>query len=126
MVGSQDLDCLPQSMDVLVGLFQRYGLAANIVRSHTMTCQPRILRSGMLEEAKDLKCKGVGDLYRVILRRRIPCPECGVELTKGPIRAHRRRMHRTESTIDLSRVLVSQMEHQPQVYDVIFLRSTKQ
>ena len=40
--------------------------------------------------------------------------------------AHRQRMHGTEPTIDWSRLLVSHMEHQPQVHNVRFSRSTKQ
>ena len=39
--------------------------------------------------------------------------------------AHLLHMHRKESTIDWSQLLVSQTEHQPQMYDVRFLRSTK-
>ena len=54
-------------MNVLVGLFRRYGLAANVAKSHTMTCQTGALRVGMLEEAMALNCTRVGDLSRVIL-----------------------------------------------------------
>ena len=67
MVVSQDPDWLQHLMNILVGLIQRYGLAANISKSHTMMSQPRALRSGMSEEAKALNCAGVGDLYRVRL-----------------------------------------------------------
>ena len=83
MVVSQDLYLLQQLMNVLVGLFWRYGLASNIAKSHMITYQPGILPWGMLEEAKALMCTGVGDSYQVRLKRRIPCPECGVELTAG-------------------------------------------
>ena len=80
----------------------------------------------MLEEAKAMKCMGVGDSYQVRLQRRIPCPEYGVDLTVVSMTSHRRHMHRTEPTIDWMRLLVIQIEHQPQVYDVIFLRLTRQ
>ena len=50
-------------MNVLAGLFWRYGLASNIAKSRMMTCQTGALKSGMSEEAKDLKCMGVEDLY---------------------------------------------------------------
>ena len=70
-----------------------------------------------------LKCMGAKDSYQGILRRRIICPECGVELTTGSITAHRCRMHRIDTAIDWSRLPVSQTENQPQVYDVIFPRS---
>ena len=63
MVGSGDSDWLQHAMKVLIGLFRRYGLAANVAKSCTMTCQPGVLRAGMLEEAMPLKCTGVGNLY---------------------------------------------------------------
>ena len=113
MVGSQDTDWLQHSMNVLVGLFQHYGLTANVAKSRTMTCQPGALQSGMLEESKALKFTGVGDLYQVRLRRRITFPECGVDLTSVSMTAHSQSMHRTEPTINWSRLPVSQMNHQP-------------
>ena len=54
MMVSRDLDCLQHLMNVLCGLFQRYGLADNVSKPHAMTCQTGILRSGMSEEAKAL------------------------------------------------------------------------
>ena len=59
MVGSREPDWLQNLMNILVGLFRRYGLAANVAKSHTMTCQPGRLWSGMPEEAHDLKCTRV-------------------------------------------------------------------
>ena len=38
MVGSRDSDWLQNVMNVLVGLFRRYGMAANIAKSRTMKC----------------------------------------------------------------------------------------
>ena len=111
MVGSQDADWLQQLMNVLVSFFQRYGLAANVAKSRTMTCQPGLLRSGMSAEAKAMKCTGVGYLYRVRLRQSIPCPECGVEITRVSMMAHCRCMHRMEPTLDGIRLPVSQTEH---------------
>ena len=72
-----------------------------------------------------LKLTGVEDSYQVILRRQIPCPECVVELTAGYMMAHRRRSHGTEPAIDWSCLPISQTVHQPQVYDVSFLLTTK-
>ena len=63
-------------MNVLVSLFRQYGLVANVAKSGTMTCQYGGLRLGMSEEAKALKCMGVGDSYQVRLQKWIPCPEC--------------------------------------------------
>ena len=74
MVGSHDSDWLHHTMNVLVWVFSRYGLVANVVKSRTITLQPRVLRAGMLEEAMEQKFTGVGDSYRVRIRRCIPCP----------------------------------------------------
>ena len=112
MVVSQDPEQLKHSMRVPFGLFQRYGFAANVSKSLTMTCQPGILRSGMSEEAKTLNCTGVGYSYLVRLRRSMPCPECGVDLATGSMTEHQQRMHRTEPAINWSRLLVNQTEHQ--------------
>ena len=94
MVGSHGLYWMQHVMNVLVGLFRRYGLAANIAKSRTMTQQSGALRSGISEDAMALKCTEVGDLYRARLRRWIPCLECGVELTVGSMIAHCHSMHR--------------------------------
>ena len=74
MVGSRNSDWLHHAMNVLVGLFRRYGLAANVAKSHTMICHPSALRVGMSEEAMELKCTGVGYSYRVRLQSQIPFP----------------------------------------------------
>ena len=67
MVVSRDADWLQHSMDVLVGLFQRYGLTANVAKSFTITCQPGALWLVIYAESKALKCMGVVDLYPVRL-----------------------------------------------------------
>ena len=125
MVGSQDVDWLQHLMNFLVVLFQCYVFASNVAKSITMMCQPEALRSEMYEKAKALKFTGVVDSYRVRLQIMIPCPECGVDITAGSMTAHFQSMHRTEPAIDCIRLPVSQTEHQPQVYNVRFPRSTK-
>ena len=58
MVGSREPDWLQHAINVLVGLFRRYGLEANVEKSFKMTCQTGALRAGMSEEAMELKCMG--------------------------------------------------------------------
>ena len=58
MVGSRNSYWLQHEMNVLVGLFRRYGLAANVANSCTMACQPVALRERMSEDAMALKCTG--------------------------------------------------------------------
>ena len=55
MVGSRDSDWLQHATNVLVGLFRRYSLGANVAKSRTMTFQNGALRAGMSEEAMALK-----------------------------------------------------------------------
>ena len=71
MVGSRYPEWLQHLMHILVSPFRRYGLAANVTKSHTMMCQPGELRSGMSREAKALKYTGVRDSYRVRLQQHI-------------------------------------------------------
>ena len=68
MLGSIDPDWMQHLMNVLVDLFRRYGLTANVSNSLLMTCQPSALRSGVSKESKALKCTGVVDSYRVSIR----------------------------------------------------------
>ena len=90
-----------------------------------MTCQPGELRLGISAEAKALKWMGLGYLYPVRLLQRITCPECRVELTAGSTAVHLRHMQRTEPAIDWIWMPVDHMEHQPQMYDMSFLRLAK-
>ena len=87
--------------------------------------QPSALRLGVSAEANALKCMGVGDSYRVRLRRRIPFPEWVFKLTTGSMMEHCCCMHGVEPAIDWNRLPVSQTEHHPQVYDKSFLWTTK-
>ena len=112
-------------MNVLVLLFRRYVLASNVAKSRKMTFQPDVLWSGMLEEAMALKFMGVGYLYQVIIQQQKPCRDCGFEITMGSIMAHHQCMQETEHVIDWIRLLVSHTVHQPQVYNMRFLRAKK-
>ena len=62
MVRSRDSDWLYHAVNVLVGLFRKYGLAAKVAKSRTMTCQSGALRAGMSEEAMVMKCTWGGRL----------------------------------------------------------------
>ena len=62
-----DSDWLHHVMTILVGLFRRYILAANVAKSYTMIFQPGALQAGMSEKAMVMKCMGVVDSYRVRL-----------------------------------------------------------
>ena len=55
MFAYRDSEWLQHSMNVLIGFFWRYGLADNVSKPCTLTCQPGAMRSGISEEAKQLK-----------------------------------------------------------------------
>ena len=58
MVVSRESEWIQNSMNVLVGIFRCYGISANVAKSCTMMCQSGVIRSGMSEESKTLKCTG--------------------------------------------------------------------
>ena len=60
------------------------------------------------------------NMYRELLRRRIPCPDCVIELTLVLMMAHIWRMHRTEPEIYWNWLPVIQTEYILQVFDVSF------
>ena len=120
MVSSIDSYWLQHLMNVLIGFFWRYGLAANFAKSHMMTFQPGALRSEMSEEARERKRVGVGYSYHERLWQQIPFPDCRFEITAVLMIAHRRQIHGTEPAIDWNRLPVSETEYHPQVYNVRF------
>ena len=62
-------------MNVLIGLFWRYGLVPNVIKYHTMIYQSDVLRSGISEDYREHKCMGLGDSYHDRLWQNMPCPE---------------------------------------------------
>ena len=68
----------------------------------------------------DLQCTGVRESYYEKLRKRTPCPECGVELTAGSTMENMRRIQGTEPDIGWKFLLVNQTEHLQNVYNVSF------
>ena len=120
MVGARDSEWLQNALNIRIGLFWRYRLVTNIANYRRMMCQPGALWSGTPEEAVGRRCTGLWVSYHERLRRRIPCPERGVELTDGSITAHQIRMYGTCPSIDWNQMQVSQTKHLPQVYDVSF------
>ena len=68
---------------------------------------------------------GTVHLSHMILRRRMHCIECGVELTAGSMTVNHLFMHGTELAIDWNQLLVSQTEYHPQAYGVRFPQTKK-
>ena len=51
MIGSMDLEWLQGAINVIIRLFIKVFLMANVTKSNTMTCHPESIFTGMLEEA---------------------------------------------------------------------------
>ena len=93
MIRSRDPEWLQGDTNVLIGLFIRFGLMANVANSNTMTCQLGCIFAGMKEEAFSPRIKGGGGTYRERIWWCIPYPYCGVELNCRSMTAHRRLFH---------------------------------
>ena len=74
---------------MLTVLFHQYGLVANTVKSKVMKFHPCTIRSRMLDEVVGRWCMGRGATYRKRLRRRVPVPDYGLELTAVSMIEHR-------------------------------------
>ena len=72
VMGSRDPEWLQGALNVLIGLFRRYGLVVNSAKSKVMTCHPGKIRSRILEEAVGRLYTGRGVTYREWLRIWIP------------------------------------------------------
>ena len=60
LLGSQDLEWLQEDINVLIGIFCRVVLMANIAKSNTMTYQPGEICTGMSEDAFSQRSTGRG------------------------------------------------------------------
>ena len=88
LIGLRYLELLQGAINVLIVVFRRVCLLANIKKSKTMTCQPEAIFTGMSEE--DFSWMGIGErsTYRERLKWCIPCPYFEMELTAGSMMAH--------------------------------------
>ena len=120
LLGARDDEWLQGSLNVLVSLFRRFGLQANVTKTKAMTCFPGATRQGISPESYARRMTGVGDTYRERLRRRVTCPECNKELAAGSLRQHRRMAHGIEPGVNWDMLPVSQAETEPVQYDVSF------
>ena len=125
LIGLRDPEWLKEALNVLIGLFYRVELMANIANSKNTTCQPGELHTGMSEEDFDRRSTEYCATYQGRLWCRIPCTDCGVELIDGYMMAYRRCLHVPDPEIDWGRTPDSQTEHLPHVYEFSFPTYTK-
>ena len=124
ILGSQYLEWIQGSLNVLIGLLLQIDLMANVTKSKTMTHQPGAIWSGMLKEEVGRKSTGKGATYQERLQRCLLLPYYGVDLMARSMMDHFRNLNGTETEIDWDRILTSQAEHLPQVHEVIYPRVT--
>ena len=99
-IGSRDPEWIQGVTNVLMGIFRRVILMDNVVKSKTITCHIETICTWMSEEFFSLRSIGEGHTHQEHLKRSIPCPDYGVELTAGSITDHHRRLHGSETAID--------------------------
>ena len=68
---SQNLEWLQEALNFLIRLFWYIGLASNIAKSKTITCQQGEIRSEMLEEVLVWCSRGKGETYREKQRKNV-------------------------------------------------------
>ena len=121
LIGYRDLEWLQGFLNVLIRLFHRVGLMANITKSNTTTFQLVDICTWVSEEVFSWSITGYVATYWERLQRCIPCPYCGVELKCFSMTVNCILFHGPDPVIDWDQLSVSQMEHLPTIYDVRFL-----
>ena len=92
---SREPEWIQVALNVLIRLFRRIGLAANVATLKTMAYQTREIILGLSEEAFSRPSKGKGATYREGLRIKMLHLDCRVETTAGSMIDHRRQLHGT-------------------------------
>ena len=88
LVASNQPESLQRAFEVLVDLFNLVGIWKNTEKIVGMVCQPCHLPGGMSEEAYKIRTAGKGPTFQEHQKRRVECPECGVEVEAGFILNH--------------------------------------
>ena len=125
LIGSMDSEWIQGAINVFTGLFRRVRMMANVAKVNTTTFQPGEIHTGISDEAFIMMSIGEGATYRERLRRRMRCPDYGVDLTSGYMTDHHRQLHGTDTYIDWERLPVSKTEQLLLVYEFSFLTNMK-
>ena len=93
LFASNQLERLQREFIVLTGIFNWVGLRKNRQKTVSMDCQPCHLPGRMTVEAYERQTTGTEPTFRERWRRRVICPECGVEITAGLLLTYRQIQH---------------------------------
>ena len=74
---SREPEWIQVALNVLIRLFRRIGLAANVAKSKMITCQSGVIRLRMLEEAFGQCSTGEGATYQEQLKKKRPSQNSG-------------------------------------------------
>ena len=72
LVVLQESEWLQRALNMLICLFRRYGLVANVTKSKAMMCHPGEIQSGMSDEVVGRRSMGREAAYKERLKRWIP------------------------------------------------------
>ena len=89
LVAPTDLGWLQSAFDTLTGLFDRVGLRKNVRKTVGIVCQPFRTDRVQEEEAYTQRTAGEGQSYKERQLERVLSLECGRDLERGSLVAHR-------------------------------------
>ena len=83
LVASTQLERLQREFDILAGIFDWVSLRTNTAKIVGMVCQPCHATCGISEEVYGKRDTGTGTTFQESQRKRVECPEYGVEVAAG-------------------------------------------
>ena len=93
MVASSGPRWLQGTFNTLVGLFDRVGLQTNVGKTFDMVCRTCQAAVNQSEAAYGRQITGEGPKYRERQKGRVPCRECGEEISTGSLVSHLMTQH---------------------------------
>jgi len=105
LIASRDPAWLQESLDVLIGLFERIGLFTNAAKTKVMVFIPGRIQEGYTEEEyADYKSQTVTATDKK--RRHVDCEICGASLAAGSYQSHLETQHDVFRSMVLQRDIV--------------------
>ena len=93
MVESTKPGWLKTAFDTLTGIFDWVGMKTNVKNTVGMVCHPCRAAGLRSDKAYTRRVTGVGRSYKERQWERLNCLECGKDLERGSLAAHRQTQH---------------------------------
>ena len=100
LLGSREPEWIQGALSILIGMFWRIRLASNVAKSKITMCQLGAIGPGMSEEIFYRSSTGEGETKPERMRRKMPCPDHGVEMKTISMKSHSKKLHGTDPDID--------------------------